>query len=54
MNHSATIALRPQKALGQICHAGIVDLFLDPQLAAASAGGRGRRPRVPEYASAGR
>lgn len=54
MNGDATIALRPQKTLGQIHHVGIMDLFLDPVLAVASVGVYGRMPRVPEYASAGR
>ena len=47
MNRNATITLQPQKTLGQIHHASIVDLFLDPLLAVASVGGRGHRSPVP-------
>lgn len=54
MNRNTTITLRPQKTLGHIHHAGIMDLFLDPLLAVASVGGSCRGPRAPEYASAGR
>ena len=53
MNGDATIALRPQKALGQIHHVGIMDLFLDLLLAVASMGFCGQMPRVPAYASVG-
>ena len=53
MNGDATIALRPQKTLGQIHRVGIMDLFLDPLLAVASVGGCDQMPRVPVYASVG-
>lgn len=35
MNGYTTIALRPQKTLGQIHYVGITDLFLDPLLVVA-------------------
>ena len=52
MNRNAP---RPQKSLGQIHHAGLMDLSLDPLLATASPGGCDRESRAPERnASAGR